>query len=670
MTGLTSLFAPDTLRTLGWSLLHFVWQGFALAAVAAVALALFRRASTRYIVGVLTLFAMVASVACTFVVLLNSQAAMQATESAATPFIVLTQKTFFAQTVQPALAGAPAVKSLSAQALPLLVEFWLAGVLFFTLRTAGSLIYLERLRRAASLSVAPALLAKCRELQSRLGIARIIRFCECRWLDAPAVIGWFRPVVLLPVRALTGLTEDQIEAVIAHELAHIRRFDSFVNLFQVIVESLLFFHPAVWWLNKRVRIERENCCDDVAVAACGNHLGYARALTTMEEWRATPAFSLAANGSPLAARISRILGVRHATENRTAGLGAGFVCSAAAIVAASLLYGVAHPAAAARIEKVFFAPAAQAVPAPTRKPTPVAKPWPMATSLAMPVATAMAAPDPTPRPHPLPTPQPLPQPQEQSSVKSSYIEEMKSVGFDHLDVDELVSMKIQGVTAEYVKQIRAAGFNPGVEEIVGMKIQGVTPEYIKSIRDAGYTPNAEEIVGMKIQGVTPDYIKQMRDLGFKPDLEQIVGMKIQGVTPEYVKKIRDLGYKPDAEHIVGMKIQGVTPEYVQQIRSAGFQPDEEQIVGMKIQGVTPEYIKEMRDLGFTNAEYIVGMKIQGVTPEYVKALASEGYKLDAEQVTNAKIMGITAEFIQKAKSHGFKDLTIDKLFQLKNADIF
>jgi len=628
MTGLTSLFAPDTLRTLGWSLLHFVWQGFALAAIASVAFTLFRRASTRYIVGVLTLFAMVTSVAFTVVVLLNSQAAMQATESVATPLIVLTQKTFFAQTAQPVIAGAPAVKSLSAQALPILVEFWLAGVLFFTLRTAGSLIYLERIRRAASISVAPALRAKCRELQSRLGITHVIRFCECRWLDAPAVIGWFRPVVLLPVRALTGLTEDQIEAVIAHELAHIRRFDAFANLFQVVVESLLFFHPAVWWLNKRVRIERENCCDDVAVAACGNHLGYARALTTMEEWRATPAFSLAANGSPLAARISRILGVRHATENRTAGLGAGFVCFAAAIVAASLLYGVAHPAAAARIEKVLFTPAAQAFPTP--RPTPVAKPMPM-------VAVA------TPMPNPLSAPQPIAEPQEQSSVKSSYIEEMKSVGFDHLDVDELVSLKIQGVTAEYVKQIRAAGFNPNVEEVLGMRIQGVTPEYIKSIRDAGYTPNAEEVVGMKIQGVTPEYIKQMRDLGFKPDLEQIVGMKIQGVTPEYVKKIRDLGYKPDAEHIVGMKIQGVTPEYIKEMRDLGFQPD---------------------------AEQIVGMKIQGVTPEYVKALAAEGYKLDAEEVTSAKIMGITPEFIQKAKSHGFKDLTIEKLIQLKNADIF
>jgi beta-lactamase regulating signal transducer with metallopeptidase domain len=624
MTDLTRWFAPDTLRTLGWSLLHFVWQGFAIAAVASVALTLFRRASARYLVGLLALLAMVASVAITFVLLLNSESALQATENAATPVVVFVQKTFSAHPAQSVLAAAPAVKSLSAQALPLLVEFWLAGVLFFTLRTAGSLIYLERLRRAASISVAPSLLAKCRELQSRLGLTRVIRFCECRWLDAPAVIGWFRPVVLLPFRALTGLTEDQIEAVIAHELAHIRRFDSFVNLFQVFAESILFFHPAVWWLNKRVRIERENCCDDVAVAACGNHLGYARALTTMEEWRATPAFSLAANGSPLAARISRILGLRHAAENRTAGLGAGFVCFGAAIVAASLLYGVSHPAAAARVEMALFSPQA----ATTQTPTPKPKPTPKAS----------AKPEVTVTPTPASESQETPPP-----TGKSYIDEMKSAGFDNLDVDQLIAMKIQGVTAQYIREMISTGVKVDVENVLSMRVQGVTPEYIKSIRDSGYSPDTEEIVGMKIQGVTPEYIKQMRDLGFKPDLEQIIGMKIQGITPEYVKEIRALGFQPGADEIVSMKIQGITPEYV----------------------------KEMRDLGFTpNAEEIVGMKIQGVTPEYVKALAAEGYKLDAEQVTGAKIMGITPEFIQKAKSHGFKDLPIEKLIQLKNADIF
>ena len=658
MTNLLNIFAPETLRTLGWSLLHFVWQGFALVAIASIAMSLFRRASVRYLIGVLTLFAMVASVAVTFVLLVNSQFALQATEAAATPVIVFAQKTFLMQATQPVITGAPAAKSFSAQALPLLVEFWLAGVLFFTLRTAGGLICLERLRRAASVSVAPALLAKCRELQERLGLTRVIRFCECRWLDAPAVIGWFRPVVLLPVRALTGLTEDQIEAVIAHELAHIRRFDAFVNLFQVIAESLLFFHPAVWWLNKRVRSERENCCDDIAVAACGNHLGYARALTTMEEWRATPALSIAANGSPLAARISRILGLRHAAESRTAGLGAGFVCFGAAIVAASLLYGVSHPAAAERLKTAIAsswtddAIVDDAAQQGATKPKPTPKP--------------SAKPEVTVNPQPAPDPQATPQPS-----GKSYIEEMKSAGFENLDVDQLIAMKIHGVTAQYVHEMVTAGVKVNVENVLSMRIQGVTPDYIKSIRDSGYSPNTEEIVGMKIQGVTPEYIKEMRDLGFKPNLEQIIGMKIQGVTPEYVQKIRSLGYQPDADHIVGMKIQGVTPEYVEQIRSMGYQPDMDEITGMKIQGVTPEYIKEMRDLGFQpDAEQIVGMKIQGVTPEYVQALAAEGYKLNAEQVISAKIMGVTPEFIQKAKSHGFKDLTIEKLIQLKNADIF
>ena len=687
MTGLLNIFAPETLRTLGWSLLHFVWQGFALVAIASIAMTLLRRASARYVVGVLALVAMVASVAITFVLLLNSQSAMRATENAATPMIVFAQKAIFAQSVQPALAGAPAAKSFFAQALPLLVEFWLVGVLFFTLRTAGSLIYLERLRRAASVSVAPALLAKCRELQKRLGLNRVIQFCECRWLDAPAVIGWFRPVVLLPFRALTGLTEDQIEAVIAHELAHIRRFDSFVNLFQVIAESILFFHPAVWWLNKRVRLERENCCDDVAVAACGNHLGYARALTTMEEWRATPALSIAANGGPLAARISRILGLRHATENRTAGLGAGFVCFGAAVIAASLLWGVSHPVAAARIQSSLLAPITQAVHVATVTPAPLPSPRVL--------ASLSAAPDPVPAPEAWPEPQA----QAQSSSKSSYIEEMKSVGLDHLDVDQLVSLKIQGVTAEYVKEMVAAGFKPDPDQLVSMKIQGVTPQYIKSIRDMGYAPDGDEIVSMKIQGVTPEYIKQMRDLGFKPDADEIVSMKIQGITPEYVKQMRDLGFNPNADEIISMKIQGVTPEYVQQIRSLGYKPDADEIVSMKIQGITPEYVKQMRDLGFNpNADEIVGMKIQGVTPEYVKqmrdlgfnpsadeivgmkiqgvsaeyvkSLQAEGFKLDADEVVEAKIMGITPEFIREAKSHGFSNLSMEKLIDLKRANIF
>ena len=99
------------------------------------------------------------------------------------------------------------------------------------------------------------------------------------------LIGWLRPVILFPASALTGLSAEQLEALLAHELAHIRRYDYLVNLLQTTVETLFFYHPAVWWVSAQVRQEREHCCDDLAVAACGDVLTYARALTALEQLR-------------------------------------------------------------------------------------------------------------------------------------------------------------------------------------------------------------------------------------------------------------------------------------------------------------------------------------------------------------------------------------------------
>jgi len=164
------------------------------------------------------------------------------------------------------------------------------------------------------------------------------------------VLGWFRPVVLLPVRALTGLTEDQIKAVIAHELAHIRRLDCFVNLFQIATETLLFYHPAVWWMSQRVRAERENCCDDEAIAICGDAVNYARALTLMEEWRTAPALMMAANRSPLAERVVRLLEWDGAAGRiGVAGLTGSFLCLLGALLAGNAFLGVAHAALGAGV---------------------------------------------------------------------------------------------------------------------------------------------------------------------------------------------------------------------------------------------------------------------------------------------------------------------------------
>src|SRR5213076_1329469 len=147
---------------------------------------------------------------------------------------------------------------------------------------------------------------------------------ETTLVDVPMVVGWLRPAILLPVAALASLSTTQIEAILAHELAHIRRHDYAVNVLQAIVETLLFYHPAVWWLSNRIRVEREHCCDDVAVALFGNPLQYARALTRFEELRLDPAHALlAANGGSLLTRIRRLVGAHGESANWSSQFAAG-----------------------------------------------------------------------------------------------------------------------------------------------------------------------------------------------------------------------------------------------------------------------------------------------------------------------------------------------------------
>ena len=296
-------FSPSTIHALGWALVHFLWQGTAVAALAAVAMALCGRTSARYIVAVSALTLMFLSPLATFAYYAQQNSGLapigQPSASAAVGWPIAMGHIVVAS------SGSQIPLAPSRDEIVWLVQAWLVGVALFSLRSAGGFLLLERKRRQQSSTVSERVREICYTLQNRLRVKRAIQYCECKWLQAPAVIGWFRPIVFLPATALTGLSQDQLQAVIAHELAHIRRFDSFVNVFQVCVETLLFYHPAVWWLNKRIRAEREHCCDEIAVSVCGNAVEYARALTLMEEWRRAPVFALAANGGPLTDRIIR-----------------------------------------------------------------------------------------------------------------------------------------------------------------------------------------------------------------------------------------------------------------------------------------------------------------------------------------------------------------------------
>ncbi|PRY40985.1 beta-lactamase regulating signal transducer with metallopeptidase domain [Spirosoma oryzae] len=309
-------------RALGWTLLHALWQGFALVLPTAILLHLLRHRSSllRYRIGTLTLFA-------------------QLLVSAAT-FVRYYQPSRIATTV----AALPLRWSISARPLPwpqqalLFLEahlsdfvcLYLIGVALFGVRLAGGWLHLRQLRRSAIGSPLPIEQAMIDRLRAVLNLRTVVRVRKSARVTGPMVIGVLKPMLLLPAGLATGLSPRELEAVLAHELAHVKRNDYAVNLLQSVVEILYFFHPALWWLSARVREEREHCCDDMAVQVCGdNGRALANALARIEERRleqvGTPALAMAFAGRRqlLLHRVQRVLGLstRSMVSNRSlAGL--------------------------------------------------------------------------------------------------------------------------------------------------------------------------------------------------------------------------------------------------------------------------------------------------------------------------------------------------------------
>jgi ankyrin repeat protein/beta-lactamase regulating signal transducer with metallopeptidase domain len=214
-----------------------------------------------------------------------------------------------------------------------IVSVWMIGVAILLVRLTGGWLLSRRLVRTASLIVTPVALDVLQRARAALSFNGAVSLLSSTRVETPLVIGWVRPAILLPASALTGLTPDELLAIVAHELAHVRRHDFLVNGLQRIVECVLFYHPAVWWVSGRIRLERERCCDDLAVAAvCGNTVLYAQALVAVERARATlPALAVPSAGIGVADRVRRVLGVRGASHD--------WQSAAAAVVFAAILVG-------------------------------------------------------------------------------------------------------------------------------------------------------------------------------------------------------------------------------------------------------------------------------------------------------------------------------------------
>ena len=339
-------------QTLGLTVLHMLWIGAVVGAIVFVWLRSNPAADprTRYACVVGGLIAVLIGAGSTFTFLASTSSAGTTVQTDA----IVTATTDVAQSSGEASArlrdlDTPAV-GLDLEPTAMIAWAWIAGIIFMSVRLFRQWTRVRRLRTADVAEPPAAWAEKFDRLKSRIGVHPRISMLVSRAIDAPMVVGWLRPLVLVPATAFTSLTPDQLQTILAHELQHIARRDHLVNMLQAFIEVLLFFHPVTWWLSRQIRVERENCCDDGALLVTGSPRTFAEALLVLESLRTDQTTSpqlLTATGGSLMHRVSRLFGSSQ-PQPLNAGWRAVSACTLLAVAGLTFATATTGPTAIAQ----------------------------------------------------------------------------------------------------------------------------------------------------------------------------------------------------------------------------------------------------------------------------------------------------------------------------------
>jgi beta-lactamase regulating signal transducer with metallopeptidase domain len=606
---------------LGWTLLHFCWQGSAVAVGYAAVDRMTARTTSkvRYIVALAALMLMPLVVAGTFAeemrVATRASLSGDGAPVAAEVHMVPTQS--------PILHEIPLASSLEGQSdwfvmraerlLPWVDALWMLGVFLLAIRSIGGWWQLENVRRRARRMVPQEVEHAFRRICEQVRVGRRVALRVSDEVISPLAMGVWEVTVILPMSALMGLPKEELEAVMAHELGHIRRWDYMWNLLQTAIESILFFHPAVWWLSRTVRDRREVCCDEIAVRSCAGAAVYARALLRLEEQRTVQlrlAMALQGCGGSLLARVRKVLGEDMAMESR---MRSGVSVAAAGALAIALLLG----------PKVGEAVAS-----------------PMVAAAHPVVAHVMAA---------LPATV-----SEVDGAHSSQMSARVAVGTAVRSQSERASVAMPSAMAQ------ARPESPNSPYVA-----------VNVVPDATVEVNFQDAQGTSSKKTA--YLDGMRDAGYplniNNDLDLLVSLKSLGVTPEYAKSMGTAGLgKPTAQELISLKSMGITPEYVTALKQSGIGPkDFHEVITEKALGVTPEYAAAMKQKGFgdLSVHQLISLKAQGMTPEYAEWLKQQFPQATMDELHRAATFHLDEKFVADAKAHGFDGKNLDKLLRLK-----
>ena len=646
-----------TYEAVAWTLIHFTWQAAAIAGLYRLASIATASSRARYTLAVAALLAMLASAAVTFTWELRAGQPMASLSGitgarSGAPLLSEIPTTAERADIPETPALLPMLASLARTEFALVIDaLWLIGIVVLSLRSLGGWWLLHRLRATAKCAVPPQVEAAFRRIVAAAGLKRKILLRVSTAISGPMTMGALRSAILLPLSTLTALGPDEIEAVLAHELAHIRRADYLWNLLQTLAETLFFFHPAVWWINRRIRAERELCCDDLALELCPNRIVYASALYHLEEQRIreqeAPRFAMALGGPPngpsLTSRIARILNeeettlrLQGETHMKQSNMIRPFSLVGVALGLAVVMLSAPQLVSGLRPQQQQQTTTQNTTQTTTQTQTPATS----APAPAAPAAPTEGVSTPSDDMS-VPVPEPAPAPAAVTVSVPSVPDPPADV---HVDADPDIQMdgNAHTITSEQIKAMKAQRDAMRAQlraQLSPEKLKALNDEAKKSLDDAHLYFDQG-----KMQKLMADARIAQADAARNFTFAN--GIFVNGFANDYSK--------PDFT-------------YIDKMKAAGYGDDLDKLIGMKAVGITPEYAQKMNEAGFGKipADELMGLRAQGVTPEFAAGVKREFPQTTIDNLHAMQALHINGDFIAAVKQHGYTNVTLDQLIKLR-----
>lgn len=706
-------------RALGWMVVHSIWQATLIALISGVLMALLsdQTARLRYRIAGGAMLAVLLAAAGTFLFYYHSFPLQQEAVYVEKPVEKSNLPGAFQGQIRTAtpivpISTAPATPVIGRfrayfdEHLPLIVTLWILGMAAFLLRLLGGLSYVYYLRVRLNFPVDPYWSELLEGLVQKSGLKKTIPVLESALTRSPLTIGYLKPLILFPIGVINHLSEREVEAILAHELAHILRRDYLFNILQSIVEALFYYHPAVWWLSAQLRSERESACDEQAIEWCGSKLNYAKALVTMQEmafYPTTPALAFSGQRqSQFLRRMQRLFKQPQSQFNIMEKWIATslVVCSILALTFGQQIQRHQSDAnAETSPENAFRAGIWEAdivkdsicitySARSGRNGNWVHSDCYLQTAFTgMPLKLGEVQFDLT-RPAGAmhftgkmesedaaygrftftPSEEYRKNLQQEgianvddeliancffSNLPVNYLKTLRSYGYTNISRDELQELAIFHLDETAIKNYKSllaelGDANPSLRELIECSIHGIDRPFLQSLRDAGYTKlSAEKVRDFKIHGIDAPYIREMTQKnGNKlPEPDDLLESKIHGLEKIDVAKLAQAGYK-DLSH--------------------------EELLTFAIHDIDENYIREVSALGLgkLSADDLVSAKVHGITPEFVKSFQDMKIaEVNMDNLMQVKVHDISPEFIKSFKDLKIAEVTLDNLMQAKVHDI-